>query len=330
MSAPRYMTPGARDANAARWAGLTPEQRAAEQAYADNQARLVDERTRRARRFGNLIKWGVIGTVGAGAGYGALAPLLAGGAPAAGAGSVAGGAAGSAGAAGAATLPAAATAGIGFSAAPTVGGAAGGGLFTAQNLARAGNVGRVFGDAAKGSSDQRYGENQQALLLAQMQNQDALSRANLQNQNATTRAGMQNSDNQFRAGLDLERRRFLQSEPNAQARRALGGSLLSRIQPMRAPSGFTQNPSILDAIGPEAREAGSLLAQRGLSGLQSGPTQFAELPGVSLPDTLNLPPAVAAQMQRSGLLEKIMGGMGTAASVVGALGDLESVHGYGG
>lgn len=189
----------------------------------------------------------------------------------------------------------------------------------------AGAVGKVAGSAAQGSANQRQSENQQALLQQQMRNNDVIARAGLESNNANTRASMQNQDNQFRAGLDLSRKAFTQQEPNAQARQALTGSLLSRIQPMRAPAGRTQLPSILDAIGPEAREAGSLLAQRGVEGLRAGPSKFADIPDVSLPDVLHLPPAVQAQMQRAGLLEKIMGGLGIAGGVVGALGDLNSV-----
>jgi hypothetical protein len=222
-----------------------------------------------------------------------------------------------------------------------IGAAGGGGLMSTRNIRRAQALGTILGGAAQGSAQQRMGENQQALLQAQFANRDTLDRASLQsanantrasmaNDNATTRASMQNTDNQFRAGLDLQRKQFTQNEPNVQARQALTGSLMSRIQPMRAPSGFEQRPSILDAIGPEAREAGNLLAQRGLSGLQSGPSQFVDIPGVSLPEltlpeVLNLPPAHVAAMQKSELLEKIMGGFGIAGSAVGALGDLRSV-----
>lgn len=200
----------------------------------------------------------------------------------------------------------------------------------------AGLMGKIFGGAAKGSAEQRMGENQQALLQAQLQNSDNIARAGLmsnnantragmQNDNATTRASMQNSDNQFRAGLDLQRKQFSQNEPSVQARQAMVGSLLSRIQPIRAPGGGSQMPSIIDALGPEAREAGGLLSQRGLSGLQSGPSKFADIPGVSLPDVtlpdvLNLPPQQLAALQKSGLLEKIMGTLGIAGSAIGAFG----------
>ena len=216
--------------------------------------------------------------------------------------------------------------------------------FMAAAMLAAPLLGKIFGNAAKGSADQRMVENQQAMLQAQMRNNDTLSRAGLMSNNATSRAGMandnaqtrasmQNSDNQFRAGLDLSRKQFTQNEPSVQARQALTGSLLSRIQPMRAPSGFTQNPSILDAIGPEARQAGSLLSQRGLDGLRSGPSKFADIPGVSLPDltlpdVLNLPPATIAAMQKSGLLEKIMGAIGVVGSGMGAIGAARGGSGF--
>lgn len=210
----------------------------------------------------------------------------------------------------------------------------------------AGLIGKLFGGAAKGSADQRQNEYQQNLQRTQMQNNDALQRAQLMNNASTTRAQMQNSDalaraqmtnaDQYnRAGLDLQRRAFAQQEPNSQARQALTGSLLSRLQPLqmsglsdRVSARMPKMNSIIDSIGPDAREAGSLLAQRGLGGLQSGPTKFdaiapMSLPGeVSLPDLPNLPPATIMAMQKSGLLEKILGGVGLTGSIIGGLGQL--------
>jgi hypothetical protein len=195
-------------------------------------------------------------------------------------------------------------------------------------MAGAGLLGKVFSGGAKGASDQRLNENQQRLQQQQIHNNDIINRASLQNSAATTRAGMQNSNALDRAGLDLSRKSFQQTEPNVQARQALTGSLMSRIQPLqmtglsdRVSARMPKMNSIIDAIGPEARQAGSLLAQRGLSGLQSGGTQFADLPPVALPPELNLPPATLMALQKSGLLEKIMGGLGLAGSIAGALGE---------
>lgn len=208
-------------------------------------------------------------------------------------------------------------------------------------LGGAGLIGKLFSGASKGAADQRGFENQQRLSQQQIQNNDILQRALLQsnnanqrasmsNENAYQRASMQNADTYQRANIDMAQRRFTQTEPNHQARQALAGSLLSRLQPVQIagmPAGMGVKSSIIDAIGPEAREAGSLLAQRGLSGLRSGPSKFsdlpaASLPGLTLPDVLNLPPATQAALQQSGLLEKIMGGVGLAGSIIGGLGEL--------
>lgn len=196
-------------------------------------------------------------------------------------------------------------------------------------LAAAPLLGKLLGGAAKGAADQRVTENNQALNQAQINNQNAIARAQLLNNNQTDRAGMQNSYNLNAANLDMARKQFTQNEPNAQARQAMVGSMLSRLQPLqmsglsaRVQQSMPKMNSIIDSLGPEARQAGSLLASRGLSGLQSGPTQFDALPQVSLPELVKLPPAQIAAMQKSGLLEKILGGIGLGGSIVGALGTL--------
>jgi hypothetical protein len=179
----------------------------------------------------------------------------------------------------------------------------------------AGLIGRIFGGASQGSAQNRMAENQQALQTAQDNNQNALQRGQLQSQHALNTAG-----------LDLQRRQFAQNEPSAQAGQALRGSILNRIQPIRmsglpdrVASRMPQMNSIIDAIGPEARAAGALLAQRGLSGLEQGPSQFQAI------EALNLPPMQVAQLKQSGLLEKLLGAGGLIGSTVGALGNLSSV-----
>lgn len=171
-------------------------------------------------------------------------------------------------------------------------------------------LGKIFGGAGQGAAQQRLSENQQRLQAADAANRDALSRANLQAQYALSGAN-----------LDLAQKQFQQQEPSVQARQAAMGSLLNRIQPLqlsglsdRVASRMPKMNSILDAIGPEARAAGALLAARGQNGLESGPTQFAPLP------QLNLPPAHVAALQKSGLLEKILGTVGLVGSTVGAFG----------
>jgi len=191
----------------------------------------------------------------------------------------------------------------------------------------AGLLGKLFGGAAKGSADQRITENQQRLQQSQGSNADALARAQLQSQDAWNRTSAQSGDALNRAGLDMERKRFQQSEPDTQARQAMIGSMLQRIQPMqmtglseRVQGRMPKMNSLIDALGPEAREAGGLLSQRGLSGLQSGPTQFDELPPLNLPPELNMPPAMLMALKKSGLLEKLLGAGGLIGSTIGAFG----------
>jgi|GEM_PF-6219303 len=195
---------------------------------------------------------------------------------------------------------------------------------------------KIFGGASKGSSDQRMDENWQRLQQQQQQNNDILQRAQLQSQDAWNRTSAQSGDALNRAGLDMERKRFQQSEPDTQARQAMIGSMLQRIQPMqmtglseRVQGRMPKMNSLIDALGPEAREAGGLLSQRGLSGLQSGPTQFDELPPLNLPPELNIPPAMIMALKKSGLLDKIFGGAGLLGNVLSAFkgggGDSRSV-----
>jgi hypothetical protein len=183
-------------------------------------------------------------------------------------------------------------------------------------MAAAPLIGRIFGAAGGGASQQRITENDQRLRAAMAANQDALGRASLQSQHAIQGGN-----------LDLNQRQFQQNEPNARAAQAVRGSILQNIRPLqlsglspRVAASMPRMTSIIDALGPEARQAGALLAKAGVSGLQN-PSTFQPI------QPLNLPPAQVAALQKSGLLEKILGGVGLGGSLLGALGDLTSVSG---
>lgn len=180
-----------------------------------------------------------------------------------------------------------------------------------------GVIGRIFGGAGQGAMQQRLAENQQRQNAANSANQFALQAA-----------GLRSNDAQNRADLELRQRAFQQQEPGAQTRNAVSGSLLSRIQPLQL-SGLsgraqqsmpTLNNSILSALGPEARQAGSMLANRSVQGLQN-PTQFSQMPA------LQIPAMQQAALQKSGLLEKLLGAGGLIGSTVGAIGDLGTLYG---
>ena len=186
-------------------------------------------------------------------------------------------------------------------------------LFGGSYAGRAGTLGRILGAAGGNITNQRNTQNNQAVVAHNNYQQEQRLRAQLANTDAFNRAG-----------LDMERKQFQQDEPLTQARQAAIGNLLQRIQPLqmsglspRVQQSMPKMNSILDALGPEARQAGGVLAQRGLSGIQN-PTQFDPVA------PLNLPPATMMALQKSGLLEKILGGVGLAGSVMGGLGGFGS------
>jgi len=172
----------------------------------------------------------------------------------------------------------------------------------------AGKIGKVLGGSAKGAADQRFGENQQRLYQSQVQDRGVMDRAQLQERGTMDRAQM-----------EMQQAGFRQQEPGAQARQALVGSLLQRIQPLQMGGRGSGMSSIIDAISPEARAAGGMLQQRGVSGLQN-PTQFRDIPALQIPGLQQ------AALKDSGLLEKIMGGAGLAGSLIGALGDVNDLY----
>jgi len=180
-------------------------------------------------------------------------------------------------------------------------------------MAGASLIGRLFGNAGKGAADQRITENDQRQRQATTANSDALNRAQLQS-----------GYNLSGANLDLNQKQFQQNEPRVQAGNAARGSLLQNLQPLqmqgsaRMQQSMPKMNSIIDALGPEARQAGGLLAQRSLQGMQN-PTRFSPLAA------LNIPAYQQADIQKSGLLEKILGYGGLVGSTVGALGDLTSL-----
>jgi len=186
-------------------------------------------------------------------------------------------------------------------------------------------LGDVMGKAGKGSADQRLSENDQRLRQQQLQEFGTMNRAQLQERGTMDRAQLQESGLMDRARLEMQRAGFKQQEPGAQARQALAGSLLQRLQPLQSGGRGSGMSSIIDAISPEARQAGGLLQQRGLSGLQN-PTQFRDVPEMQVPG-VQVPGGMQQQaLKQSGLLEKILGAGGLIGSVVGSLGDVNGLY----
>jgi len=189
----------------------------------------------------------------------------------------------------------------------------------------AGMLGKLLSGGASASAQGRRTDNTQRLYQQQSQDRGLMDRAQLRESGTMNRAQLRESGLMDRARLEMQRAGFKQQEPGAQARQALAGSLLQRLQPLQSGGRGSGMSSIIDAISPEARQAGGLLQQRGLSGLQN-PTQFRDVPEMQVPG-VQVPGGMQQQaLKQSGLLEKILGAGGLIGSVVGSLGDVNGLY----
>lgn len=196
--------------------------------------------------------------------------------------------------------------------------------FPLMALLAAGAIGKIAGGAAKGSADQRNSEN--SLLN---QRNSILSNIYGTHQNASMNAALAGSREQTdHAGLDLDRKKFALAAPNVRASQAVRGSLLQHMQPVSF-SGLpdriaSRMPTMTGgltpaALGPEAREMGALLSRNAildeLKGDEFTPLQRTDFSKSVLPE-----PKMEAY-QKSGLLEKILGGLSLAGSLAGGVGE---------
>lgn len=150
-------------------------------------------------------------------------------------------------------------------------------------------LGAVTSGAAKGSADQRSGENRDALGYGQLANNQA------QAQFSADLAGA----NYQREGQDRARRMALLSA-------LLGGAQDSHITP--------GNPAIAAKMG--ASTGG--LRPSALAGNQEA--LLALLGGQQDPAAPTYTPAALPQLQKAGGFEKVLGGIGLGGSILGALG----------
>lgn len=161
-------------------------------------------------------------------------------------------------------------------------------------------LGQVAGGAAKGSSDQRMSENQQMLGHDALQNQQYGTQ-----QNAQMQAG----------GLDLQRQGFSEDARGNRAKQALIASILQNFQP-----GHVGVSGVKDA-----NLTGGVLASLGNAGSQASLAQLYKdaLSAQMTPDHFSggeiLHPPTLSQPKGSGVLEKVLGGVGLGGSLLGAL-----------
>jgi hypothetical protein len=190
--------------------------------------------------------------------------------------------------------------------------------------AGAGLLGKLFGGGAQGAAEQRQAENariaQQNSLLAQLHGQRQAATSNALNN--------QSAEQSTHANIDLERRRHALAAPSARASQSVRGSILANAQPFTV-SGLPDRvasriPQISGGLTPEmfsgdTRALGEELTRTALLDQLKG-DDFAPLQRTDFASGVLASPQLQ-EYQKSGLLEKILGGLGLAGSVVGGIGE---------
>lgn len=190
--------------------------------------------------------------------------------------------------------------------------------------AAASGLGSVLSGAAAGSADQRGSENTQAAqrnaLLAQIygtQQGAALNAAN---------AGANEKMNQ--RGQALDEKKFALAAPSVRANQSVRGSILQNAQPLKL-SGLPDRvashiPTIEGGLSPamfsdDTRALGGEMSRQALINQLKGDT-FDPMESTDFSKSL-LPTPKLEEFQKSGLLEKILGGLGMGSAISGAIGN---------
>lgn len=132
-------------------------------------------------------------------------------------------------------------------------------------------------------------------------------------------------DAQFQnAGLDLDRQRFMEGARGSRAKQAAIGALLANLQDVNISVPGIQTAQVSGGLRPSAlgaggRSAGELLNQQAL---------LKMLQGDSFVDAQLLTPPQQSAMPQAGLMDKILGGIGTYGSM--ASGIMGAMNGGGG
>jgi hypothetical protein len=188
--------------------------------------------------------------------------------------------------------------------------------------AGAGLLSKLFGGGAAGAANQRASENQQIAqqnaLLAQLHGQRQAATSNALNN--------QSAEQSQHANIDLDRRRHALAAPSARASQSVRGSILANAQPFSV-SGLPDRvasriPQISGGLTPEmfsgdTRALGEELTRTALLDQLKG-DNFEPLQRTDFQSGVLASPQLQ-EYQKSGLLEKILGGLGLAGSVVGGI-----------
>lgn len=199
-------------------------------------------------------------------------------------------------------------------------------------LGGAGLLGKLFGGAAKGSADQRASENTQTsqrnALLAQLYGM---------NQNAQMNALQSGSAEKLAQGnQELDQRKLALTAPSVRAGQSVRGSIMQNAQPVTL-SGLPDRissriPTISGGLSPalfnaDTRALGGELTRKALIDQLKG-DEFAPMERTNFQSGV-LPQPKLEDFQQSGLLEKILGGLGLAGSAMGAAGEARDAFGAG-
>jgi len=178
----------------------------------------------------------------------------------------------------------------------------------------AGAIGPIAGSAAGGAGQSRQNDN---AVIAQ----NNATRAQLYN--TQQQAQMRALENQ--SGEGLQRSQLGISADRERARQSILGSLMKNLQTSRVSSAdprlrgriptFSGGLQASQVLDPLTRQHGAGLMQKALTAQQTGsdvPAATNFLAGVLTPPELEL-------LKKTGLLEKILGGVGLAGSMVGGI-----------
>lgn len=188
----------------------------------------------------------------------------------------------------------------------------------------AGLLGRLFGNSAKESANQRIADNasaaQRNALLASLYNTQ---------QNATTDALRAGSAEKLAQGnQDLDQRKFALGAPSVRAGQSVRGSIMQNAQPFTVsglPDKIQQSiPQISGGLSPalfnaDTRDLGGELTRKALIDQLKGDT-FDPMTATDFSGGVLSPPALEDYAAPGGV-EKGLGGAGLLASILGTLGE---------
>jgi hypothetical protein len=192
-----------------------------------------------------------------------------------------------------------------------------------------GGIGKIASGAAQGSANQRVVENNQTgdqnRLLAQMYGI---------NQNATqnsVNAGAAERMNQ--RGQALDEKKFALAAPSVRAGQSVRGSIMQNAQPVKL-SGLPDRissriPTIEGGLSPalfndNTRALGGEMTRKALIDQLKG-DEFAPMEATDFSKGIVEQPEME-EYAKQGLLEKILGGVGLAGSVIGGIGEASDAY----